>query len=85
MFQTTGYSHLKVSILQDSFVQEIWNQTGKQAYLETVHPLVILNLYAAAHKSSAAAASVLLIVSSEELGIPITTHQVKPTPTLLLL
>ncbi|BFG14833.1 hypothetical protein CerSpe_011080 [Prunus speciosa] len=75
ILQTTGYSHLKVSILQDSFVQEIWNQTGKQAYLETVHPLVILNLYAAAHKSSAAAASVLLIGSSEELGIPITTHQ----------
>lgn len=75
ILQTTGYSHLKVSILQDSFVQEIWNRVGKQAFLETVHPLVILNLYAAAHKSSAAAASVLLIGSSEELGIPITIHQ----------
>lgn len=83
MFQTTGYSHLKVSILQDSFVQEIWNRVGKQAFLETVHPLVILNLYAAAHKSSAAAASVLLIGSSEELGIPITIHQVKIHPSIL--
>nr|XP_004298261.2 PREDICTED: probable inactive serine/threonine-protein kinase lvsG isoform X1 [Fragaria vesca subsp. vesca] len=75
ILQTTGYSHLKVSILQDSFVQEIWNRVGKQAFLKTVHPLVILNLNAAAHKSSAAAASVLLLGSSEELGIPITIHQ----------
>ncbi|XP_050372767.1 protein GFS12 isoform X2 [Argentina anserina] len=75
ILQTTGYSHLKVSILQDSFVQEIWNRVGKQAFLETVHPLVILNLSAAAHKSSAAAASVLLLGSCEELGIPITIHQ----------
>lgn len=85
MFQTTGYSHLKVSILQDSFVQEIWNRVGKQAFLETIHPLVILNLNAAAHKSSAAAASVLLLGSSEELGIPITIHQVKPHPRIRLL
>lgn len=69
--------------MQDSFVQEIWNRVGKQAFLETVHPLVILNLYAAAHKSSAAAASVLLIGSSEELGIPITIHQVKIHPSIL--
>lgn len=76
LFQTTGYSHLKVSLLQDSFVREIWNSTGKQAYLETIHPLVISNLYVAPHKSSASAASVLLIGSSEELGVPITVHQV---------
>ncbi|KAK0573871.1 hypothetical protein LWI29_014892 [Acer saccharum] len=75
ILQTTGYSHLKVSLLQDSFVREIWNRTGKQAYLETIHPLVISNLYVAPHKSSASAASVLLIGSSEELGVPITVHQ----------
>ncbi|XP_022760770.1 LOW QUALITY PROTEIN: protein GFS12-like [Durio zibethinus] len=75
ILQTTGYSHLKVSLLQDSFVREIWNQIGKQAYLETIHPLVISNLYISPHKSSAAAASVLLICSSEELGVPITVHQ----------
>ncbi|XP_030949259.1 protein GFS12-like [Quercus lobata] len=75
ILQTTGYSHLKVSILQDSFVREIWDRVGKRAYLETIHPLVISNLYIAPHKSSAAAASVLLIGSSEELGIPVTIHQ----------
>ncbi|KAL5849039.1 hypothetical protein ACOSQ4_007052 [Xanthoceras sorbifolium] len=75
ILQTTGSSHLKVSLLQDSFVREIWNRTGKQAYLETIHPLVISNLYVAPHKSSASAASVLLIGSSEELGVPITVHQ----------
>ncbi|OMO53411.1 hypothetical protein CCACVL1_28649 [Corchorus capsularis] len=69
------YSHLKVSLLQDSFVRDVWNQIGKQAYLETIHPLVISNLYNSPHKSSAAAASVLLICSSEELGVPITVHQ----------
>lgn len=58
-------------------MREIWNRIGKQAYLEMVHPLVISNLYAAPHKSSASAASVLLIGSSEELGVPITVHQVK--------
>lgn len=67
---------MKVSLLQDSFVREIWNQIGKQAYLEIIHPLVISNLYISPHKSSAAAASVLLICSSEELGVPITVHQV---------
>ncbi|GAV71633.1 WD40 domain-containing protein/Beach domain-containing protein [Cephalotus follicularis] len=75
ILQTTGYSHLKVSLLQESFVREIWNHIGIQVYLEMIHPLVISNLYISPQKSSAAAASVLLIVSSEELGIPITVHQ----------
>ncbi|KAF5947181.1 hypothetical protein HYC85_013138 [Camellia sinensis] len=69
------YLHLKVSILQDSFVCEICHWIGKQAYLETIHPSVISNLYVSPHKSSATAASVLLIVSSEELGVPVTVHQ----------
>lgn len=75
-FQTTSYLRLKVSLLQDSFVREIWNRVGKQAYLETIHPLVLSNLYNSPDKSSAASASVLLISSSEELGVPITIHQV---------
>ncbi|XP_065863926.1 protein GFS12 [Euphorbia lathyris] len=75
ILQTTGYSHLKVSLLQGSFVQEIWNLVGKQAYLETIHPSVISNLYIAPHKGSAAVASVLLIGTSEELGVPITFNQ----------
>ncbi|KAI3459173.1 hypothetical protein Pfo_015836 [Paulownia fortunei] len=75
ILQATGYSHLKVSLLQGSFMQEIWNRIGKQAYLETIHPLIISNLYVAPHKNSTAAASVLLIGSSEELGVPITVHQ----------
>lgn len=58
-------------------MQEVWNRIGKQAYLEKIHPVVLSNLYVAPHKSSAAAASVLLIGSSEELGIPITVHQVR--------
>lgn len=58
-------------------MREIWDRVGKQAYLEAIHPLVISNLYVAPHKSSAAAASVLLIGSSEELGVPVTIHQVK--------
>ena len=58
-------------------MQEVWNRVGKQTYLEMVHPLVISNLFVAPHKSSASAASVLLIGSSEELGVPITVHQVK--------
>lgn len=58
-------------------MREVWNRVGKQTYLETVHPLVISNLFVAPHKSSASAASVLLIGSSEELGVPITVHQVK--------
>ncbi|KAL5564623.1 hypothetical protein UlMin_027787 [Ulmus minor] len=75
ILQTTGYSRLKVSLLQESLVREIWNQVGRQVYLEMIHPLVISNLLATAHKSSAAAAAVVLIGSSEELGIPITIHQ----------
>ncbi|XP_027934955.1 protein GFS12 [Vigna unguiculata] len=75
ILQTTGYLRLKVALLQDSFVREIWNQVGKQAYLETIHPLVLSNLYNSPDKSSAASASVLLISSSEELGVPITIHQ----------
>ncbi|KAL7225160.1 hypothetical protein ACSBR1_020526 [Camellia fascicularis] len=68
ILQASRYLHLKVSILQDSFVREIWHWIGKQAYLETIHPSVISNLYVSPHKSSATAAYVLLIVSSEELG-----------------
>ncbi|KAL7197332.1 hypothetical protein ACSBR2_019972 [Camellia fascicularis] len=61
--------HTIQTILQaNSFVREIWHWIGKQAYLETIHPSVISNLYVSPHKSSATAASVLLIVSSEELG-----------------
>ncbi|TKY51206.1 inactive serine/threonine-protein kinase lvsG [Spatholobus suberectus] len=75
ILQTTGYLRLKVSLLQDSFVREVWNRVGKQAYLETIHPLVLSNLYIAPDKSSASSASVLLISSSEELGVPITIHQ----------
>ncbi|KAL9263385.1 GFS12-like protein [Drosera capensis] len=71
----TGSSHLKVSLLQESFVREVWNHVGKQAYLEKIHPLVISNLRVAPPKTSAAAASVLLIGSSEELGVPVTVHQ----------
>lgn len=71
----TGYLHLKVSLLQDSFVHEIWNRVGKQAYLETIHPLVLSNLYISPDKNSAASASVLLIGSSEEIGVPITINQ----------
>lgn len=75
ILQTTGYSHLKVALLQDTFVREIWNRIGKQAYLEIIHPVVISNLHISPHKSSAGAASVLLICSSEELGVPLTINQ----------
>uniref|UniRef100_A0A7N0UW20 BEACH domain-containing protein n=1 Tax=Kalanchoe fedtschenkoi TaxID=63787 RepID=A0A7N0UW20_KALFE len=75
ILQATGYSRLKVSLLQESFVRGIWNKIGKQAYLETLHPMVISNLVLSRHKSSEAAASVLLIGSSEELGVPITVNQ----------
>lgn len=75
ILQNTGYLHLKVSLLQDSFVREIWNRVGKQAYLETIHPLVLSNLYISPDKNSAASASVLLIGSSEEIGVPITINQ----------
>lgn len=67
---------MKVSLLQDSFVREMWNHVGKQIYLEAIHPLVILNLLNSPHKSSASAAAVLLIGSSEELGVPISVQQV---------
>ncbi|RZC89224.1 hypothetical protein C5167_030919 [Papaver somniferum] len=75
ILQAADYSHLKVSLLQDSFVREVWSRIGKQAYLETLHPLVIGNLSASPHKNSSSAASVLLIGSSEELGVPVTVHQ----------
>ncbi|XP_054822309.1 protein GFS12 isoform X2 [Prosopis cineraria] len=75
ILQTTSDSRLKVSLLQDTFVREIWNRVGKQTYLETIHPLVLSNLYVSPHKTSAISASVLLIGSSEELGVPITIHQ----------
>lgn len=68
---------MKVSLLQDSFVRELWNQIGKRVYLEMIHPLVISNLYNSPDKISASAASVLLIGSSEELGAPVTVHQVR--------
>lgn len=76
--QATGHSHLKVSILQDSFVQELWKRIGKRTYLEKIHPVVLSNLYGVPNKSTTGAASVLLVGSSEELGVPITLHQVKP-------
>ncbi|XP_020695748.2 protein GFS12 isoform X1 [Dendrobium catenatum] len=75
ILQASEYSHLKVSILQESFVRDLWKQMGKQAYLESIHPLVISNLYNSPNKVSASVASVVLIGSSEELGIPITIHQ----------
>lgn len=68
---------MKVSLLQDSFVRELWSQIGKRVYLEMIHPLVISNLYNSPDKISASAASVLLIGSSEELGAPVTVHQVR--------
>lgn len=74
--QTLEYSHLKVSLLQESFVREIWKCLGKQIYLEKLHPLIIYNLCNSFKKTFASASSVLLICSSEELGIPITLHQV---------
>ncbi|XP_063938393.1 protein GFS12-like [Daucus carota subsp. sativus] len=73
--QAAGYSHFKVSILQDSFVQEFWKSIGKQKYLEKLHPMVLSNLYGVLDKSTAAAASLLLVGSSEQLGVPITIHQ----------
>ncbi|KAI3687414.1 hypothetical protein L1987_81110 [Smallanthus sonchifolius] len=75
ILQTTGYSHMKVSLLQDSFVRELWSKVGKQVYLENIHSMVLSNLYVSPHKSSSGAASVLLIGSSDELGVPLTVHQ----------
>ncbi|PKA52692.1 hypothetical protein AXF42_Ash001673 [Apostasia shenzhenica] len=75
ILQASEYSHLKVSILQESFIRDLWKHLGKHAYLEGFHPLVISNFYNAPSKVSASVASVVLIGSSEELGIPITVHQ----------
>ncbi|XP_024313947.1 protein GFS12 isoform X2 [Brachypodium distachyon] len=75
ILQAPEYSHLKVSLLQDSFVRELWKKLGKQTYIENVHPLVIANLCNSPNKIIASAASIVLIGSSEELGIPITIHQ----------
>lgn len=58
-------------------MQELWNKIGKQAYFEIIHQLIISNLCFAPHKRGTSAASVLLIGSSEELGVPITVHQVR--------
>ncbi|XP_078435452.1 protein serine/threonine kinase isoform X2 [Wolffia australiana] len=75
ILQIAGCTHLKVSILQDSFMRKVWKYLGQSVYLEKVHPLVISNICNCPNKSTASAASVLLIGSSEELGIPITIHQ----------
>lgn len=75
ILQTSGYSHMKVSLLQDSFVRELWSKIGKQTYLEYIHSMVLSNLYVSPDKTSSGAASVLLIGSSEELGVPVTVHQ----------
>ncbi|KAH9325541.1 hypothetical protein KI387_005719, partial [Taxus chinensis] len=75
ILQSTESSHLKVALLQISFIRDLWKFVGLQAYLENIHPLVIKNLYISSNKNSAAAASVLLVGSCEELGTPITIHQ----------
>ncbi|KAF5195438.1 Wd repeat domain [Thalictrum thalictroides] len=75
ILQDVDYSHLKVSLLQDSFMSEIWTKVGKQAYLQKIHPLVIASLSVSPHKNSTSAASALLMGSCEELGIPVTVHQ----------
>lgn len=76
LLQAPEYSHMKVSLLQDSFVRELWKKLGKQTYIEKVHPLVITNLYNSPNKITASAASIVLIGSSEELGIPMFIRQV---------
>ncbi|XP_057859002.2 protein GFS12 isoform X1 [Cryptomeria japonica] len=75
ILQSAESSHLKVTLLQISFIRDLWKSVGLQAYLENIHPLVIKNLYISYDKNSAAAASVLLVGSCEELGTPITIHQ----------
>ncbi|KAF9619916.1 hypothetical protein IFM89_010227, partial [Coptis chinensis] len=75
ILQAADYSHLKVSLLQDSFMREIWTKIGKEAYLEMIHPLVIFNLSIAPHKNSSSAASVLLMGCCDEFGVPVTVHQ----------
>ncbi|KAL6008771.1 hypothetical protein ACLOJK_021997 [Asimina triloba] len=74
-YKAANYSHLKVLLLQNSFVREVWKQVGKHVYLEKLHPLVISNVHVSTHKNSASAASVLLLGSCEELGIPITINE----------
>ncbi|KAL6626248.1 hypothetical protein ACP70R_029974 [Stipagrostis hirtigluma subsp. patula] len=75
ILQAPEYSHLKVAVLQDSFVRELWMKLGKRTYIEKVHPLLITNLYNSPNKITASAASTVLVGSCEELGIPITVHQ----------
>ncbi|XP_078161188.1 protein serine/threonine kinase isoform X4 [Carex rostrata] len=75
ILQASEYSHLKISILQDSFVHDLWKKIGKEAYMENVHSLIIANLCNSPNKQSALAASVVLIGSCEDLGIPVTIHQ----------
>ncbi|KAG0487736.1 hypothetical protein HPP92_009831 [Vanilla planifolia] len=75
ILQASEYSHLKVSILQESFVHDLWKQLGKQAYLENIHPSVISNLCNSLDKVSVSVAAVVLIGCCEEVGIPITIHQ----------
>lgn len=57
-------------------MRDLWKKLGKQVYLEKVHPFVIANLVNPPNKIISCAASVALIGSSEELGFPITIHQV---------
>ncbi|OEL12775.1 Protein GFS12 [Dichanthelium oligosanthes] len=39
--QAQEYSHLKVALLQDSFVRDLWKKLGKQTYIEkTILPLI---------------------------------------------
>lgn len=57
-------------------MQDLWKKLGKQAYLEKMHSLVIANLVNPPDKAIASASAVMLIGSSEELGFPITIHQV---------
>ncbi|WVZ71326.1 hypothetical protein U9M48_019920 [Paspalum notatum var. saurae] len=72
------YSHLKVALLQDSFVQDLWKKLGKQTYIEKVHPLVISNLYNSHNKIITSAASTVLIVSSGLLGETFVVKQILP-------
>ncbi|KAJ3692978.1 hypothetical protein LUZ60_012073 [Juncus effusus] len=75
ILQVTEYSHLKVCILQESFIRDLWSKMGKQVYMDKIHPLVIANLCNSPNKQSSSAASVLLVGSCEELGLPVTIHQ----------
>lgn len=84
LLQAPDYSHLKVSLLQDSFVRELWKKLGKRTYIEKVHPLVIANLHNSPNKITASSASIVLIGSSEELGIPITVHQASLSEHIVL-